>query len=153
MVGRHSPFSVLLEDDIPGRYSRIACREIFPAIEENGEKKKISLGQNAARMSEPEREVRLDAFMKMEKAWEPQANLAAMALNSQAGFRLSIYKNRNWDSPLFDPLLTSRLKRETLDAMWQAIVEGRAKIADYVKAKMRLLSIDKFCWYDQTAPV
>ncbi len=122
-------------------------------IEENGEKKTISLGQNAARMSEPEREVRFDAFMKMEKAWEPQANLAAMALNSQAGFRLSIYKNRNWDSPLFDPLLTSRLKRETLDAMWQAIVKGRAKIADYVKAKMRLLSIDKFCWYDQTAPV
>ncbi len=122
-------------------------------IEENGEKKEISLGQNAARMSEPEREVRRDAFVKMEKAWEPQANLAAMALNSQAGFRLSIYKNRNWDSPLLEPLLGSRLKRETLDAMWQAIVKGRAKIADYVKAKMKLLSIDKFCWYDQTAPL
>ncbi len=127
--------------------------ELRVEIKENGEKKKISLGQNAARMSEPEREIRLDAFMKMEKAWEPQANLAAMALNSQAGFRLSIYKNRNWDSPLFEPLLTSRLKRETLDAMWKAILSGREKIADYVKAKMRLLSIDKFCWYDQTAPV
>jgi oligoendopeptidase F len=122
-------------------------------IEENGQKKKISLGQNAARMSEPGRDVRRDAFLKMEKAWETQANLAAMTLNSQAGFRLSIYKNRDWDTPLFEPLLNCRLKRETLDAMWQAIVDGRAKVADYVKAKMKLLGIDKFCWYDQTAPV
>lgn len=122
-------------------------------IEKDGEKKEISLGQNATRMSEPEREVRRDAFVKMEEAWEARANLAAMALNSQAGFRLSIYKNRNWDSPLFEPLLNCRLKPETLDAMWQAIVNGRARLADYVKAKMKLFGIDKFCWYDQTAPV
>ena len=54
-------------------------------------------------MSEAERDIRRDAFGKMEKAWETQANLAAMALNSQAGFRLSIYKNRNWDTPLVEP--------------------------------------------------
>jgi pepF/M3 family oligoendopeptidase len=122
-------------------------------IEKDGEKRTISLGQNAARMSEPDRETRRDAFLKMEKAWETQANLAAMVLDSQAGFRLSVYNQRNWDSALFEPLLASRMKKETIDAMWSAVTKGRTKLKDYIKAKMKLLNIDKFCWYDQHAPV
>lgn len=122
-------------------------------VEENGEKKEISLGQNAPRMSDANREVRRDAFQKMQAAWETRANLAAIALNSQGGFRLSIYKNRGWESPLFEPLLNTRMKRETLDAMWSAIVKGRRKLTDYVNAKKKLLGIDKFCWYDQYAPL
>jgi len=122
-------------------------------IEKDGEKKLISMGQNAARLSESNRETRHNAFVKMEQAWESQANLAAMALDSQAGFRLSVYKNRNWDSALFEPLLAGRMKRETIDAMWNAVIKGRTKLKDYINAKMKLLSIDKFCWYDQMAPV
>jgi oligoendopeptidase F len=122
-------------------------------IRKNGKSETISLGQNAARLSEPDREVRRDAFVKMEKTWKKQANLAAMTLNSQAGFRLALYKNRKWDSPLFEPLLNARLKQESLDAMWQAIVDGRTRFKDYIKAKTKLLGINRFCWYDQAAPV
>jgi oligoendopeptidase F len=122
-------------------------------LDENGEKKIISLGQNAPRMSNPDREIRKDAFKKMTAAWETQANLAAMALNSQAGFRLTIYKNRKWESPLFEPLQNTRMKAETLDAMWKAVIKGRPKLADYINAKKKLLGIDKFCWYDQDAPL
>ena len=121
-------------------------------IDEKGKKKTISLGQNAARMSSPDRNVRRDAFMKMEDAWERMSNLAAMALDFQAGFRLSLYKNRNWESPLFEALLKARMKQETLDSMWAAIVKGRDKLKDYIKAKKKLLGIEKFCWYDQAAP-
>jgi pepF/M3 family oligoendopeptidase len=122
-------------------------------IEENGEKKTISLGQNAARMSNPDRAVRKDAFVKMEEAWDNMANLASLALDFQAGYRLSLYKNRNWDSPLFEALLNARMKQETLDSMWSAIVKGRGKLKNYIDAKMKLLGMDKFCWYDQSAPV
>ncbi len=122
-------------------------------VTDNGATKKISLGQNAARMSEADREVRRDAFTKMEQAWETQANLAAMALNFQGGFRLSVYKNRGWDSVYTEPLLNGRMKKETLDAMWSAISNGRGKLKDYVKAKMKHLDINKFNWYDQAAPV
>jgi len=122
-------------------------------IEDNGQNKEISLGQNAPRMSDPKREVRRDAFEKMNAAWEARANLAAMTLNSQAGFRLSIYKKRDWDSPLFEPLQNARMKRETLDAMWDAVVKGRPKLTGYINAKKKLLNIDKFCWYDQDAPL
>jgi len=122
-------------------------------IDGNGQKKEISLGQNAPRMSDANRSVRKDAFEKMVGTWESRANLAAMALNSQAGFRLSIYKNRKWDSPLFEPLHNSRMKRETLDAMWDAVVKGRPKLAAYIDAKKNLLNLEKFCWYDQEAPL
>jgi len=122
-------------------------------IKEKGRKKMISLGQNAARMSEADREVRRDAFEKMERAWESQANLAAMALNFQAGFRLSVYRNRGWESILTEPLLNGRMKPETLEAMWSAVIDGRGKLKDYIKTKARFLGIDKFRWYDQAAPL
>jgi oligoendopeptidase F len=122
-------------------------------IDADGQKKEISLGQNAPRMCDPNRETRRDAFQKMVGAWESRANLAAIALNSQAGFRLSIYKNRNWESPLFEPLLNARMKRETIDAMWDAIVKGRPKLAAYINSKKTLMGTDKFCWYDQEAPL
>jgi pepF/M3 family oligoendopeptidase len=122
-------------------------------IDENGQKKEISLGQNAPRMADSSRQVRREAYEKMIGVWEGRANLAAIALNSQAGYRLSIYKRRGWDSALFEPLLNARMKRETLDAMWSAVVKGRPKLRGYVDAKKQLLGIDKFCWYDQEAPL
>ena len=122
-------------------------------VEEGGQKKRISLGQNSARSSSPDRAVRRDAFRKMEEAWESRAELAAMTLNAQGGFRLSLYRNRKWDSPLDEPLIICRMKRETLDAMWHAIDTGGRRIVEYVDAKKRLLGIERFCWYDQDAPV
>lgn len=122
-------------------------------IEEDGEKKTISLGQNSARFASPNRESRRDAFVKMEQAWDNMANMASMALDFQAGFRLSLYKNRNWESPLFEALLNTRMKQETLDSMWSAVVKGRDKLKDYIEAKKKLLGMDNFCWYDQVAPV
>ncbi len=122
-------------------------------IDADGQKKEISLGQNAPRMSDPNRDIRREAFGKMVGAWESRANLAAIALNSQAGFRLSIYKNRNWESPLFEPLLNARMKRETIDAMWDAVVQGRPKLGAYINSKKALMGTEKFCWYDQEAPL
>ncbi len=122
-------------------------------IDVDGQKKEISLGQNAPRMSNPDREIRRDAFEKMVSAWESRSNLAAMTLNFQAGFRLAIYKNRKWDSPLFEPLQNARMQRETLDAMWDAVIKGRPRLKGYIDAKKKLIGTDKFCWYDQEAPV
>ena len=79
--------------------------------------------------------------------------MVAMELNSQAGFRLSVYKARGWESPLFEPLLMGRVKQETIDAMWGAIAAVHPRIADYIGVKKRLLGINEFMWYDQLAPI
>lgn len=123
------------------------------AVEEEGRTKLISLGQNAARFSNPDRAIRRDAFEKLEQAWQSRAELASLALNAQAGFRLSVYARRKWDSPLVEPLLMNRLTQGSLDAMWDAVTRERDRIIRYIEAKKRRLNLDAFRWYDQEAPV
>jgi pepF/M3 family oligoendopeptidase len=120
---------------------------------ENGETKQLSLGQLANKMNSPDRNIRKQAFEKIESAWESRSNMASMALNFQAGYRLTLYEKRNWDSPLFEPLLNSRIKEETLNAMWNAVEKGAPKLNQYIDAKKKILGLDKFKWYDQSAPV
>jgi oligoendopeptidase F len=113
----------------------------------------LSMGQLANKFGSPDRSIRRQAFEKLEDSWRSVDSMAAMALNSQAGYRLSIYKNRLWESPLFEPLLLGRLKKETIDAMWNAVARGAERMADYINAKKKFLGIDDFRWYDQIAPV
>ncbi|MBU8933610.1 MAG: M3 family oligoendopeptidase [candidate division Zixibacteria bacterium] len=121
-------------------------------FEEDGETKSLSMGQLATKMSSPDRDVRKRAFEAMYSAWGTRADLAAMALNAQGGFRLSLYSNRKWDSVLHEPLTMARLKESTLDAMWSVVADEAHKLKPYVEAKKKLLGIDKFSWYDQFAP-
>lgn len=120
---------------------------------ENGKKVKMSLGQLANKMTSPDRAVRKQAHDKIEELWESRSNEASMALNFQAGFRLALYDRRKWNSVLIEPLLNSRIKEDTLNAMWNAVSNSGKKIHRYIEAKKKILSIDKFRWYDQFAPV
>lgn len=119
----------------------------------NGKAEEISIGQLAPKMDDPNREVRKRAFEKLEEAWASRAELSALTLNSQAGFRLALYKHRKWDSILYEPLHTTRLKEDTLLAMWSAVSKAAPKFQKYVDARKKLLGIDKYMWYDQSAPV
>jgi oligoendopeptidase F len=119
-------------------------------FEVEGEKKQISLGQLATYMDNPDRSVRQRAFEKLTEAWKSRADLAAMALNAQAGFRLSLYDQRGWNSTRHEPLKLNRLKQETLDAMWHVIGQNSARLKPYIETKKKVLGIDKFRWYDES---
>jgi len=121
-------------------------------FEEADGTKTLSLGQLATKMGDANREVRAQAFKKMTGAWESRAELAAMTLNAQAGFRLSLYGRRGWDSPLFEPLHQAKLSQASLDAMWSVIARETSKLGPYIEAKKKLLGIDKYRWYDEFAP-
>jgi pepF/M3 family oligoendopeptidase len=133
-------------------YTKVAG-DLTAEFEEDGEKKTLSMGQLSNKMSSPDREIRRQAFEKMEKAWESRDALAAIELNSIAGFRLSLYEERGWDSPVFEPFMRARVKQETIDAMWTAIASALGRMGEYVAAKKRILSIESFRWYDQYAPM
>jgi len=121
-------------------------------FEENGQISSLSMGQLATKMSSPDRSIRKQAYDKRDAAWESVADLAAMALNAQAGFRLSLYGRRKWESVLKEPLMMTRTKEESLDAMWRVIARETERLAPYIEAKKKLLGIDKFRWYDAFAP-
>lgn len=133
-------------------YTKMAG-ETLVDFSQNGKAEKISLGQLALKMSSPERNIRKEAFEKLTEAWQKNSSLASMMLNSQAGFRLALYKNRGWKSALFEPLYMSRLQEKSLTAMWEAVLRSAPMFKKYVDTKKKLLGIDKFCWYDQNAPV
>ena len=122
-------------------------------VEVDGESRRLSMGQLAARLEEPARADREAAFEALEGAWRPVADLAAGALNSQAGFRLTWYRHRGWDSVLDEPLYLNRMEARSLDAMWAAVADGAARLVPYLQAKARLIGVDAPCWYDIQAPV
>ena len=119
---------------------------------ENGQAKTVSLGQLATKMGSPDRAVRKIAFDKMVEAWSTRAEHAGIAINSLAGFRLSLMKRRKWDSVLHEPLQNFRMTRETLNAMWRVIERESPRLQKYIDAKKNLLGIDKFSWWDEFAP-
>lgn len=113
----------------------------------------MSVGQLSNKFLHPDREVRRTAFEAYENAWEGRASIAADTLNNQAGFRLTLYKRRGWESALHEPLRMGRMQGQTLDAMWDAVNSALPKVTRYVEAKKKLLGIEKFRWYDQMSPV
>lgn len=133
-------------------YSKLAG-DLKTDFVEDGKTTTLSMGQLATKMASPDRALRKQAFDKLEGSWGEVDGLASMILNSQAGYRLSLYKNREWKSPVFEPLLMGRLKQDTLDAMWSAVARGGKEMKKYVDAKMNMLGINNFRWYDQFAPV
>lgn len=133
-------------------YTKMAG-ELTVDWEENGETTTISLGQLATKFNHADRDVRRKAFEKLTQAWESRESLAAMALNNQAGFRWTLYNRRGWKSPTDEPLRMNRMTRATVDAMWSAVNESKPQLAKYLEAKKKMLGIDAFRWYDETAPV
>ncbi len=122
-------------------------------VNADGKTEQLSFGQISNKMSSPDRTVRQQAFEAINTMWQPMADLAAMTLNSQAGFRLALYKRRGWDSILKEPLILCRTKQESLEAMWGAVSREVNRLKPYIEAKKKLLGADRFMWYDQNAPV
>lgn len=133
-------------------YEKIAGGLRVP-FEEGGKSAELSMGQLHNKMEDPDRAVRKRAFEKLEESWGRVAEITALSLNNQAGFRLSLYRNRAWESVLEEPLKINRLRRETLDAMWGVVAERSERLLPYMEEKARLLGIDRLAWYDVTAPV
>ncbi|WP_169086523.1 M3 family oligoendopeptidase [Paenibacillus sp. PL91] len=134
-------------------YNVIVSRAKFTDIGKDGEKHILSAGQMHNRLSDGDREVRQAAFAEWEREWSEQADLCAETLNRISGFRLKLYEKRGWESVLQDPLQMNRMSEATLQAMWDAIQEGKQVLVTYLQRKAKLLGIDKLDWHDVEAPI
>lgn len=113
----------------------------------------LSVGQAANKMSDADRSVRKGVFKAWEKAWKEKEDFYAKTLNHLAGFRLNVYKLRSWEDVLKEPLDINRMKRETLDAMWEVISENKEPFVRFLNRKAHLLGLKKLSWYDLDAPI
>lgn len=123
-------------------------------VEKDGESTTLSAGQVQNRMSsDPDRGVRTRLFTAYEAAWADHAEICAKALNHLGGFRQALYRQRGWDSILEEPLEYNRITRETLDAMWQAVDEGKPVLLEYLERKAKLMGVERLSFYDVDAPL
>lgn len=122
-------------------------------IEENGQINTYSVGQAANKMNDKNRAARQHAFAQYEKAWEKEAELFANTLNHLAGFRLQTYEARGWDNVLKEPLDINRMKEETLNVMWETIVNNKPDFVVYMQRKAAYLGLERLDMVDITAPL
>lgn len=118
----------------------------------NGEEINLSSVRNLAYDKDPE--VRRRAYEAELKCYESIKEPVAFALNSIKLQVLSECELRGYESPLYKTLYTSRMKKETLDALIGAMEEYMPAFRKYLKAKAAALGHEGgLPWYDLFAPM
>ncbi|UBM05018.1 M3 family oligoendopeptidase [Enterococcus mundtii] len=134
-------------------YDTIVASVTVP-FEQEGEIIELSAGQAFNKMmGDPDPEVRKQLFIAWETAWQEKAPLFTDTLNHLDGFRLSTYKLHGTTDFLQKPLEYNRLKKETLDVMWETIQKNKQPLVDYLTRKASLFGKEKMEWQDQDAPI
>jgi pepF/M3 family oligoendopeptidase len=124
-------------------------------IEEDGQVNYYSAGQAANKMdAAKDLETKHAILASWEETWAEKAPLFADTLNHLAGFRLSNYKAHGVDDFMKRPLEYNRLRKETLDTMWETINKNKPKVVAYLNRKAELLGAKEgLAWSDITADV
>ncbi|HEY3313886.1 MAG TPA: M3 family oligoendopeptidase [Bacillota bacterium] len=134
-------------------YDATTGRMTIP-IEENGRITRVSPGQAQNRLyDDPDPRARAAAMTRWEEAWADEADFCGLALNHLAGYRLSLYRHRGWDSVLKEPLRNNRMSAESLEAMWVAVEEARERLVAFLAAKQKVLGLDRLGWQDVASPI
>lgn len=98
--------------------------------------------------------VRKDAYEAELKAYEKIKDAISYSLNNIKTQVNTICDLRGYESPLAQTLEQSRMKKETLDAMLEAIREYLPVFHKYLKHKAKLLGHNNgLPWYDLFAPL
>jgi len=121
-------------------------------VDYNGEVTTLSAIRGLADSDDPE--VRKSAFEAELACYKKIKDSIAFALNSIKAQVNMEAELRGYANPLEMTLAQSRMKKETLDAMLQAMREAMPKFREYLKHKAKLLGHEKgLPWYDILAPM
>lgn len=121
-------------------------------VDYNNEDTTLSAIRNLA--YSPDAKVRKDAYDAELASYDKIKDACAYSLNSIKMQTLTECELRGYDSPLQKTLYNARMKRETLDALIEAMKEYLPKFHEYLKAKAKALGHKgSLPWYDMFAPL
>ena len=116
--------------------------------------KKITLSEVRNLAYDADADVRRRAYEAELKCYDSIKDAVAFALNSIKLQVLSECSMRGYESPLQKTLYTSRMKKETLDALISAMEEYMPAFRKYLRAKAKALGHEGgLPWYDLFAPM
>ncbi len=127
--------------------------QILVPIEIRGERRELPMSMVRNLADDPDREVRRAAYEAELVGWKKAAVPLAAALNGIKGQVNTLARRRGWNSPLDASLFDANIDRETLEAMLTAARESFPDFRRYMRAKARVLGLEKLAWYDMFAPV
>ena len=122
-------------------------------IELDGEVRERALSDIDNLCFQPDRAVRRRGHEAAERARRALAIPLAAAINGVKGQQLTLARRRGWNEPLDAALAANAIDRVILDAMFTAMREALPTYHRYLRAKARLLGVDRLAGYDLMAPV
>ena len=116
--------------------------------------KQITLTEVRNLANSPDAAVRKAAYESELAAYEKIEDSLAFALNNIKNQVTMLSEKRGYESPLAMTLMDARMKRETLDAMMEAIKEYLPKFRKYLRKKGEMLGHSNgLPWYELFAPL
>ena len=124
------------------------------SVKVNVDGKEINLPAARNLAYDPDPKVRRAAYEAELKCYDSIKDAVAFALNSIKLQVLSECELRGYESPLQKTLYTSRMRKETLDALIGAMEEYLPAFRKYLRAKAKALGHEGgLPWYDLFAPM
>lgn len=115
---------------------------------------KVTLSQIRNLAYSPDAAVRKAAYEAELAAYEKIKDPIAFSINNIKNQVTMLSRKRGYESPLAMTLEQSRMKRETLDALMEAIRESLPVFRKYMRKKGELLGhMNGLPWYDLFAPI
>lgn len=133
-------------------WNTVAGKLEFDLKKPDGTVERVPFAQKTTLLSDSDPAVRKAALEGSNASWTAFEDVAAACLNGIAGSRLTLNRYRGVDDYLSVAMFQAGVKRETVDAMWQAVTELRDIPQSYLKAKAKVLGIKKLGFQDLNAP-
>jgi pepF/M3 family oligoendopeptidase len=118
---------------------------------ETGERKTLVELRNLA--YDRDRAVREKAYRLELELCQSMKVPAAAALNGVKGFTVTLNARRGWAGALDKSIEQARITRQTLDSLIGSLEESLPSWRRYLRAKARMLALDKCAFFDLFAPV
>lgn len=115
--------------------------------------KSLNLSKLEKLFSHADRSIRKEAYASMETELSKHEAIFAQILNNIVDFRLTLYKERKWESYLHETLAKNRIDKKTLTTMWDVVSKNKAPLVKYLEHKAKLLGLKKLSWCDIDAPL
>ncbi len=120
---------------------------------ESGGVKRVPMAQRRALLEDPDPEIRRNALVNGNAAWEQFQEVTAASLNSISGTRLTLNRRRGMEDFLEEPLFDAAVDRQTLDAMWREVAENKEVAWNYLRLKARCLKKQALGFQDLSCPL
>ncbi|MCA0969337.1 M3 family oligoendopeptidase [Halobacillus litoralis] len=103
-------------------------------------------------MLNPDREIRKETAKAVERTCAENAHAFASTFNHFAGFRLDIYRLREWSNVQTELFEKNKISAQAVESMMNAIQGHQEKVRAFLKRKAEVMGLEKLSYYDLHQP-